>query len=84
MTNDELGKLLDVIKDSYNALLEGIVKQVKPAMKIEKALMIEGQKEGAEMAFVAICHTILSCYGAEAEAQLSNGQTITLGDKKHG
>ncbi len=83
MTNEELGQLLDMIKSSYNTLLEGIIKDVKPAMDIAKALKIEGRKEGAEMALVAICHTILSCYGVEANLELSNGQTITLGDLRH-
>lgn len=83
MTNEELGQLLDMIKSSYNTLLEGIIKDVKPAMDIAKALKIEGRKEGAEMALVAICHTILSRYGVEANLELSNGQTITLGDLRH-
>ena len=83
MTNEELGQLLDEIKSSYNTLLEQIVKGVMPAMSVEKAVKIEGWKEGAEMAFVAICHTILSCYGVEADLELSDGRKIALGEPHH-
>ena len=82
MTNEELGQLLDEIKDSYNMLLEKIVEGVKPAMDAEEAVMIVGRKEGAEMALAVICDTILACYGVEANLELSNGQTVTLGSRR--
>ncbi len=83
MTNEELGKLLNEVKNSYNSLTEQIAKKVLPAMEVEKALKIEGWKEGAQMAFVAICHTIASCYGVEVDIQLSDGQTLTVGELPH-
>lgn len=83
MTIEELGKLLIEVKNSYNSLAEQIAKKALPAMEVEMALKIEGWKEGAQMAFVAICHTIASYYGVEMDIQLSDGQTLTVGELRH-
>ncbi len=83
MTNKELEQLMEEIKKSYNMLLEKIVEDVKPTMSAEEAVMVAGRKEGAEMALVLICNTILACYGVEANLELSNGQTVTLGSLRN-
>lgn len=81
MKQAELYKIVEVIKNTYNGIVDEIHTQVEPSTSMLQAIKILGQKEGAEMAMIGILHALLSCYGIEIEMEISDGRKLSLGGK---
>lgn len=80
MKTDELQQLVNAMCKAYNKVVDGVQKEVKDVIDADVAIRIIGVKEGAEMVAVAMLHTLLHCYGVQADMELGDNVYSLGGD----
>lgn len=81
MKIEELQTLVNELGKAYNHVVEGIQAHVTADITADEALGVIGMKTGAEMTAAFMLHTLLHCYGQQADMELGDSIYHLGGDK---
>lgn len=81
MNMQELQTLVNELGKAYNHVVKEIQAHVTDDISADEAISIIGMKTGAEMTAAFMLHTLLHCYGQQADMELGDSIYHLGGDE---